>query len=72
MFFNVGKTEPILLVSATKQPDSALKIKPNAKRLYEVDTVKYLGIQIYKNRTWKRKTDHMALKVNKANFYCQN
>ena len=37
------------------------------KRLYETDSVKYLGIQIDKGLTWKQQINHVALKLNKAN-----
>ena len=34
--------------------ESKLKIKLNGKNLYETDSVKYLGIQLDKNLTWKQ------------------
>ena len=55
------------LLHLTKQLDSDLKIKLNGKRLYETDSVKYLGIQIDKGLTWKQHINHVALKLNKAN-----
>ena len=64
---NVGKTEFVLLTSSKKQLDCDLKIKLNGKRLYETDSVKYLGIQIDKRLTWKQHINHVALKLNKAN-----
>ena len=48
---NVGKTELVLFISSKKQLDCDLKIKLNGKRLYEIDSVKYLGIQIEKRLT---------------------
>ena len=36
------------VTSSKKQLDCDLKIKLNGKRLYEADSVKYLGIQVYK------------------------
>ena len=50
---NVGKTELVLFTSSKKQLDCDLKIKLNGKRLYETDSVKYLGIQIDKRLTWR-------------------
>ena len=40
---NVGKTELVLFALLKKQPACDLKIKLNGKRLYETDSVKYLG-----------------------------
>ena len=53
--------------SSKKQLDCDLKIKLNGKRLYEADSVKYLGIQIDKRLTWMQQINHVALKLNKAN-----
>ena len=64
---NIGKTELVLFTSSKKQLDCDLKIKLNRKRLYETDSVKYLGIQIDKRLTWKQQINHVALKLNKAN-----
>ena len=64
---NVGKTELVLFTSSKKHLDCDLKIKLNGKRLYETDSVKYLGIQIEKRLTWKQQINHVALKLNKAN-----
>ena len=50
---NVGKTELVLFTSSKKQLDCNLKIKLNRKRLYETDSIRYLGIQIDKRLTWK-------------------
>ena len=57
----------MLFTSIKKQLDYDLKIKLNGKRLYETDSVKYLGIHIDKRLTWKQQINHVALKVNKAN-----
>ena len=64
---NVGKTELVLFTSSKKQLDCNLKIKLKGKRLYEVDSVRYLGIQIDKRLTWKQQINNVALKLNKAN-----
>ena len=44
-----------------------MKIKLNGRRLYEKDSVKYLGIQIGKSLTWKKQVNHVAIKLNKVN-----
>ena len=64
---NVGKTELVLFTSSKKQLDCDLKIKLNEKRLYQIDLVRYLGIQIDKRLAWKQQINHVALKLNKAN-----
>ena len=64
---NVGETELVLFTSFKKQLDCDLKIKLNGKRLYETDSVKYLGIKIDKRLTWKQHINHAALKLNKTN-----
>ena len=51
-----------------KQLDDELKIELNEKMLYEIDSVKYLEIEIDKRLTWKQQMFHVALnKLNKAN-----
>ena len=64
---NVGKTELVRFTSSEKQLDCDLKIKLNGKKLYETDSVKYLGIQIDKRLTWKQYINQVALKLNKVN-----
>ena len=56
--------------SSEKQIDCNLKIKLIRKRLYETDSVKYLGIQIDKRLSRKQQINHVALKLNKANAIC--
>ena len=69
---NVCKTELVFFTSSKKQPDCDLKLKLNGKRLYETDSVKYLGIQIEERLTWKQQISHAALKLNKANVVLSN
>ena len=38
-----------------------------SKRLFETDSVKYLGIKIDKRSVWKQQINHVALKLKKAN-----
>ena len=56
-----------VFTSSKKQLDCDLKIKLNGKRLFETNSVKYLGIQIDKRLTWKQHINHVALELNKAN-----
>ena len=39
----------------------------NGKELYQIDSVKYLGIHLGKYLTWKHQTNNLAIKSNKAN-----
>ena len=64
---NVRKTELVLFTSTKKQLDWDLKVKLNRNRLYETDSVKYLGIQIDKRLKWKQQINHVALTLNKPN-----
>ena len=60
IFFNISKIELALF-------DRDLKVKLNGKRLYESDSVKYLGIQIEKfTLAWKQKINQDAVKLNKV------
>ena len=64
---NVGKTDLVLFTSSKKQLDCDLNIKLNGNRLFEIDSVRYLGIQNDKKLTWKQQINHVSLKLNKAN-----
>ena len=47
--------------------DVPLKLKLDGKRLYLTNLVKYLGINIDKNLTWKQQISDIAIKLNNAN-----
>ena len=57
----------VLFTSSKKQLDSDLKIKLNWKRLYETDSVRYLGIQIDKGLTGREQIDLVIIKLNITN-----
>ena len=44
-----------------------LNFKLNGKRLYPINSVKYLGVKLDKHLTWKPHIDGTSTKVNKAN-----
>ena len=50
-----------------KTIDNDVKIKLSRKRLYPVDSAKYLGIRIDKNLNWKHHANDIAIKFNRAN-----
>ena len=64
---NVSKTELVLFRSHRKQLDYELKLKLNGKKLFESDSVKYLGVKIDRNLTWSHQINNVSLKLNKAN-----
>ena len=66
IYLNVGKTEVVLFKSVTKQTDSDLHLRLNRKRLYPADSVKYLGIIIYKNLNLHHQISNVAGKLNRA------
>ena len=49
-----------------KQLDHKLKVKRNCKKLYQTDSVKYLGIHIDKKAHWKI-INNVAIKLGKVN-----
>ena len=66
-----SKTELVIFSPRKKQLDRELKttkkIRLNCKKLYQTDSVKYLGIHLYKYLIWKFHVNNVALKLNKAN-----
>ena len=64
---NVSKIEVVLFKSSRKLTDVPLKLELNGKRLYPTNSVKYLGININENLTWKQHISDIAIKLNKAN-----
>ena len=64
---NVSKTELVLYKSCKKQVDFELKVKLNGQKIYETNSVKYLGIKIDKNLLWSDQINSVSLKLNKAN-----
>ena len=50
-----------------KQLDHELKINLNGKKIYQTYSVKYLGIYVDKNLTWKHHVNNIAIKFSTAN-----
>ena len=50
-----------------KLRDVPLKLKLNEKKLYSASSVKYLGMNIDENLSWKQQVCDIAIKLNKAN-----
>ena len=64
---NVSKTELVMFKSKKKQMDFELKIKLNGQKIYETESVKYLGIKIDRNLLWQDQINNVSIKLNKAN-----
>ena len=64
---NVKKTELVIFKSKRKQFDSEIKLKLSRKRLSPTDSVKYLGVKIDENLSWKSHIDYLSVKLNRAN-----
>ena len=67
IFLNVSKTKIVAFKSTRKLTDCRLKLKVNGKRLYPTTSVKYFGINIDDNFSWKQQIFNIAIKLNKAN-----
>ena len=62
---NVNKTEIALFRSSRKLTDVPLKLKLG-KRLYPINSVNYLGINIDENLIWKQQISDTAIKLKKG------
>ena len=61
------KTELVIFKSKWKQFDGEIKLKLSRKRLFQTDSVKYLGVKIDGNLSWKSHIDYLSVKLNRAN-----
>ena len=64
---NAGKTELIIFKNAKKQIPNNIKIKICGKQLPLCKQIKYLGIYIDENLSWKYHIDQLATKLKRAN-----
>ena len=64
---NVKKTELVVFKSKRKQFDGEIKLKLSHKRLFPTDSVKYLGVTIDGNISWKFHIDYLSVKLSRAN-----
>ena len=64
---NSTKTETVLFHSNNKEPNKAFRLTLNGKRLYPTDSVKYLGIQIDNDLSFKEHMNTLAMKLRSAN-----
>ena len=64
---NVKETDLVIFKSKRKQLDDEIKLKLSHKRLFPTDSVKYLGVKIGGNFSWKSHIDYLSVKLNRAN-----
>ena len=57
----------VVFRSKQKKFEGDLKIKLCGKRLYPTGSVKYLGVKIDTNLSWKWHVDDLSIKSNRAN-----
>lgn len=68
MFLNISKLDfPYVYSPPEKQIDHAMKIKLNGKKLYQTNSVKYLGIHFDIYLFWKHQINNADEKLNKEN-----
>ena len=66
---NVKKTEMVIFKSKQKKLEGDLKIKLCGKRLYPTESVKYVGVKIDANLTWKHNINDLSIELNRANAF---
>ena len=64
---NVKKTETVIFKSKQIKFEGNLKIKIRGKKLYPTECVKYLGVKIDANLSWKYHVTDLSIKQNRAN-----
>lgn len=63
---NIKKTQVILFKTKNKKTEEPLKIKINDKEIKQVDSTKFLGINIDSKLTWKQHIDYIQHKISKT------
>lgn len=64
---NASKTEYTLFRHKLKQVNYDFRIKMNGKRIFPSDAIKYLGIFLDSNLSWKSQISAAAIKLKRAN-----
>ena len=64
---NVKNNKLVIFKSKRKQFDSEIILNLNHKRLFPTDSVKYLGVTIDGNISWKFHIDYLSVKLSRAN-----
>ena len=66
-FLNIEKTELVIFKSPGKVLLDGIKIKLSGKRLYSLNSIKYLGVKIDRFLHWHDQVNSIAVKLNRAN-----
>ena len=61
------KNEMAIFISKQKKFEVDLKIELCSKRLYPIESVKYLGVKIDPNLNWECHVNNLSIKLNKTN-----
>ena len=61
------KTELVIFKHKKKKLECLIRIKLSRKRLYPLNSIKYLGVKIDENLSWKYHIHGTATKLNRAN-----
>ena len=56
-----------IFISKQKKFEVDLKIELCSKRLYPIESIKYLGVKIDPNLNWECHVNNLAIKLNKTN-----
>ena len=64
---SANKISLIVIKSKRKRFDGEIKLKLSRKRLFPTDSVKYLGVKIDGNLSWKSHIDYLSVKLSRAN-----
>ena len=64
---NVEKADLVIFKSPREVLSDEIKIIITGKRLYPLNSVKYLGVRIDKFLHWHDQVNNIAVKLNKAN-----
>ena len=57
----------VIFKSKQQKFEGDLKIKLCGERLYPTESVKYLGVKIYKNLSWQYHINDLSIKLKRAN-----
>ena len=56
----------VIFKSKRKQLDGEIKLKLSHKRLFPTDSVKYWGVKIDGNLSWKSHIDYLSVKLSRS------
>ena len=66
-FTQYKKTKIVIFKSKQNKFEGDLKIKPSGKKLYPIESVKYLAVKTDANLSWQYRVEDLSIKLNRAN-----